>query len=113
MINLNILETKIKSLQDKDLDNIIAKKIYISTLGTTYTKSKLRNWINKRLNFLIIGRDSGETALTTQKDLIYSQLTVRRKRIADKELAGEEVVYESEADWEALVLIRLYVSVRE
>ena len=108
-IYLDKLNTKLKAIQDKNLDSIIAKKTYIPTLGDKYTKEQLKVWLDKRSDFLITARDGGESALNTEKDIAYNHLSNEEKVKADKILNGEsDYEFKDDTEWESCIPIILY-----
>jgi len=112
-INLKNLNTKLKAIEDKDLDEIIAKKTYIPTLGNDYTKGELKAWLDKRSDFLITARDGGESALNTEKDIAYNHLDSKEKTIANKILDDKDYEFQNEQEWEDCVPIILYKFITE
>ena len=111
MIYTDKLNTKLKAIQDKDLDEIIANNTYIPYLGNSYTKQELQAWLDKRSDLLIKTRDEGELSLDSEKDTIYDSLTKDEKVIADKILineSNESYEFKTETEWEHCVPIILY-----
>jgi hypothetical protein len=43
---------KLNALKSKDVDKIVADKVYIPSLGKDYTKLQLTEWLQKRILFL-------------------------------------------------------------
>jgi len=103
MINQERTQQKIDAINAKDVEEIVAKNIYIPTLGHTNTVSQVQNWLDKRVGFLENALVFTEQQITTFMDNMYDSLTGEEQTLADQILAGDEVEFSDEETWENLV----------
>lgn len=82
------INTKMTAIAAKDATQIQADGVHIPYRGTVYTVEELQDWLDYAYDFLNIAIVDGETAFTTQKDLLYSYLSNDGKGLADVILAG-------------------------
>jgi hypothetical protein len=111
-IYLNKLDTKLNAILSKDLDSIVAQKVYLPFMGKIYTKAELQTWLNKRIDLLnnIKINNYSDAQITNFIKNIRTTLSASDKLIADKVIANEDyTLTPSSADgYEKLVLIMLY-----
>ena len=111
-INLNTLNIKLKAMTDKNLDDIVANKVDIPSMGKTYTKAQLRAWLQKRINLLegVRAGNYTDTQIAKFIDNVYKTLSSKDKLVADKVIANGSSWNPDNIpdDNEKLVLIRLY-----
>lgn len=92
------------------MQDIVDKQTYIPTLGNVNNVNQLQNWLQKRIDVLVDLRDGNYTDPQIQAwiDFRYNRLSATDKLVADKILAGEEYEFESEEQWENLVVFILF-----
>lgn len=109
-IYLDKLNTKLNAILAKDLDDIVARKVYLPFMGNSYTKAELQAWLDKRSGLLQKAKTLTEAQITQARKVVYNSLSAFDKLIADRIIAGEPYDFTpSDQDaYEKLVLIILY-----
>jgi len=111
-INFSRINILLQAIADKDLDDIIAKKTYIPTLGNKYTKEELQAWLKTVSDFLVELKTSKDPEVIF--DDIYDGLSWEDKLNVDKIETNDFEMATDDADkYDNLRKISLYKFVTE
>lgn len=108
MIYIEKIDAMIEGLQSKNIQEIVDKQIYIPTLDRVNNISQVQNWLNKRINYLEQAKNLSDNQLEILKTNWYNGLTTEQQSQADLLFIGSDVENQTEEDWEATVLARIY-----
>lgn len=89
-INQQRLITKLQAILDKDVDKIMAEKVYLPFVGNNYTRQGLIDWLAARSDLLEQAKTATDQQIQTRITNYYQSLDASDKVIADKIINGEE-----------------------
>jgi len=108
MINMEKVNKKIFAINNKDVDDIVKKKVYIPSIGVPENAKQVQDWLNKRLEYLNNVKVYSEVEKDVFMTSLYNDLNTEEKVLADKINNKEREQYEDEEAWEKLVLFRIH-----
>jgi hypothetical protein len=89
-VNQPRLLRKLQAIRDKDVDGIVAKKVYLPFIGNNYTKQQLVNWFQSRIDLLEQAVNATDQQIENRVTTYYNSLNAADKAIADKIIADQD-----------------------
>lgn len=89
-INTVNLQRKLNAILNKDVDLIMAQKVYLPFVGDNYTRTQLTDWLAARSSLLEQAIGATDQQIQTIINTYYNSLDAADKLIADKIIAGQK-----------------------
>lgn len=110
------LDTKLGAMLDKNTTQMAADHVYLPFLGSDYTAAQADTWINKRVSTLqdIDTNNYTDVQIENMKSIIYNQLSIENKVVADQIIGGNSFSLNGildEGDYDRLIALILIMHV--
>lgn len=85
-INIDRVNLKLKAISEKNIDNLVLNKVFLPSLGKSYTKTTLNRWLKKLTDVLndVKNNQYTDEQIASFVKNIYDGLSDNDKLIADK-----------------------------